>query len=82
MARRKAITFETATGEERWRLPVLTAGEVASLPPSAELVYAARAIGIGRTRALTDVKDHGALLYGGGPDPRREGGHDVAVPDR
>ena len=38
-------TFETAVGDARWNIPVLTEEQVRSLPLSIELVYAARAIG-------------------------------------
>jgi hypothetical protein len=64
MARRKAITFETAKGPDLWRLPVLTEDEIEALPPSAEVAYAARALGMGRTQALAQVREHGALLLG------------------
>lgn len=41
----RPVTFETATGDDRWNIPVLTEEQVRSLPLSIELVHAARAIG-------------------------------------
>ena len=44
-AKDRRPTFETATGDDRWNIPVLTEDQVRSLPLSVELVFAARAIG-------------------------------------
>lgn len=63
MGRRKPITFETARGDDRWKIDVLTVDEVLALPPSAEMVYAARALGINRSRAYEQAAA-GALRFG------------------
>ena len=44
-AKNGAATFDTAVGDARWNIPVLTEEQVRSLPLSIELAYAARAIG-------------------------------------
>lgn len=61
---RKRITLETAQGEDRWKLPVLTTEEIVALPASMEMVYAARALGITRTLAYLQVQAGQALQYG------------------
>ena len=65
MPRPRKITLENATGEDRWQLPVLTEEEVRGLPASVELVYAARALGFGRTQARECARSLGHLDFGG-----------------
>jgi len=64
MARRKTITFETATGDDRWRIDNLTVDQIRSLPPSTELVYAGRALGYNRDRAYREARLLGYLTWG------------------
>ena len=60
---RSRITIDTACGDDRWRLPQLSVAEVLALPPSVDLVYAARAVGIGRSAAYQQAAA-GGLDYG------------------
>lgn len=51
-------TLETARGEDRWLIPVLTADQVRALPASVEFVLAARCFGYRRSAAFEAVRRH------------------------
>lgn len=68
------VTFETARGEDIWKLPTLTPEQIDRLPASIELAYAARAIGIGRSLAFGQARKLGRLECGQARVPVRKVG--------